>query len=331
MECALSWQPIWRVIETTAQKGQRLSWVVSPFIKLDALKRLLDSVEETNNLLVIARWRIEDFTAGVSDLEIFPYLQSRGIKLYANYSLHMKLYVFSSNTAVSTSGNLTLRGLGYVDQCNIEVANEVSLLGGDWVRLHELVQQSRLVTAEVYDRYKEVLASIPVHQPIPSKGFDELFGPRKEFTLGALPATAHPEMLIDFLFDQSQHLKGDPEFLRRAYHDLAIYRVEDLASTRDELITRLRSNFCGNTFVQAFLANLRECGSIHFGGVTSWIHSNCDDVPLPYRWEVKVVTRCLYNWLEYFVDEVTWDRPNHSQVIRWNSLLRDQTGLTKSL
>ncbi len=318
MENALSWQPIHQAIERVAEANDRLSWIVVPFIKLDAIERLLDSVGETQQLVVIARWRIADFTAGVSDLDVFLYLNSRGIKLFANPSLHMKLYVFNSNTAINTSGNLTLKGLGYSQASNIEVANSVKLLGGDWIRLHAIERDSRLITMDVYNRYKECLANLPAMKTSSVDGFDDLFGPRKEYTLGALPATESPEMLIDFYFNQYPGGNQDPEFLRRAYHDLATYGIEEGVSNRDEFISKLRSNFCNSTFVKDFVNHLQESGSMHFGGVTSWIHTKCDDVPLPYRWEVKTVTRCFYNWLEYFVEQVTWDRPNHSQIIRWN-------------
>lgn len=331
MRNALSWQPIHQAIESAAKGNDRLSWIVVPFIKIDALERLLDSLGEIRDLVVIARWRIADFSAGVSDLAVFPFLQARGVKLYANPLLHMKLYIFNSNIAVNTSGNLTLKGLGYSDSSNIEVANCINLQAGDWIKLHAIERDSRLITTEVYNRYKDCLATLPPLQLPPLVGVDQLFGPRKEFTLGALPATENPETLIDFFLDQSQNVKREPEFLRRAYHDLATYGIEELASTRDELVTTLRSNFCSNTFVRAFLGYLQESESLHFGAVTSWIHSNCDDVPLPYRWEVKSVTRCLYNWLAFFVDGVSWDRPNHSQVIRWNAESGEMNGRSRDV
>ena len=43
----------------------------------------------------------------------------------------------------------------------------------------------------------------------------------------------------------------------------------------------------------------------------------------PYRWEVKDNTRILYDWLAYFVAEVTWDVPGFSQVIYWTPAAND--------
>ena len=76
--------------------------------------------------------------------------------------------------------------------------------------------------------------------------------------------------------------------------------------------------FRATPFVSAFVAHLKSERSLHFGAVNAWIHQQCEDVPLPYRWEIKDNTRIFYNWLAHFFDEITWDRPNYSQVIYWN-------------
>ena len=317
MEQELSWQPIYKAIQKLSESHDRLSWIVAPFIKLEALKRLLDSVGNTENLVVISRWRIDDFVAGVSDLDIFPYLQQKGIKLFVNYALHMKLYVYESNFAINTSANLTLSGLGYSDTCNIEVANVVKLKSGDWVRLHSIEKGSRIVTQVVYDRYRALLASIPPRLPFSFGGLDEIFGSGKEFTFSSLPATLNPEVLFRIYFEQDLDVAERPETLRRAYHDFAEFGIVAGIETKEEFYRILGLNFSNNPFVREFVIYLNQAKSIHFGGVTSWIHSRCDDVPLPFRWEVKFATQCFYNWLQYFIDEIEWDRPHHSQIIRW--------------
>src|SRR5437660_373850 len=77
------------------------------------------------------------------------------------------------------------------------------------------------------------------------------------------------------------------------------------------------TSFRDSAFVQAFLRHLSSVSSLRFGAVTDWIHQNCEDVPLPYRSEVKQQVRILYDWLAKFVPQVRWDRPNYSQVIYW--------------
>jgi hypothetical protein len=227
----------------------------------------------------------------------------------------MKLYVFESNAAVSTSANLTQRGLGYVepDQANIEIACEVELTAADWVNLYRVIRESRLITTELYARFEEFVIANP---PSPAAAsVPDLLGPPKRFTLASLPATDSPTELAEFYADPSSW--NDPEALRRAFQDLATFGIpQDLARTDFE--RALGAAFRESPFVMEFVQYLRAEGSLRFGAVNSWIHQTCEDVPLPYRWEITSTTHALYNWLAHFYSEVTWDRPNHSQVIYWN-------------
>ena len=119
-------------MDDRARSGDRLFWILAPFVKLDALHRLFESTKPAPGLKLVCGWSPSDLVAGVSDLQVFSYLKDKGCELYVNPQIHLKLYVFESNVAVSTSANLTLRGLGYVgvDVANIEVGSEVDLTAG---------------------------------------------------------------------------------------------------------------------------------------------------------------------------------------------------------
>jgi hypothetical protein len=86
----------------------------------------------------------------------------------------------------------------------------------------------------------------------------------------------------------------------------------------DQFHNNLRAAFLKTPFVVDFVEFLKSQGSLRFGAVNNWIHEKCEDVPLPYRWEIKENTRIFYDWLAHFIPQITWDRPNYSQVIRWN-------------
>src|SRR5687768_17288676 len=111
----LVWQPIHLAIDQRAESGDRLFWIVAPFVKVDALARLLDSTRASAGLKLVCRWRPADLISGASDLGVFDLLNDKGCELYVNPRVHMKLYVHESNIALSASANLTLRGLGYLD------------------------------------------------------------------------------------------------------------------------------------------------------------------------------------------------------------------------
>lgn len=301
-------------LETRLHGGDPLLLVISPFIGLEALQRFIGKVGPPRGIKVIVRWRPEDLRNGVSDIAIFPYLSEQGIPLYINQDIHLKLYVFESNAAFCTSGNLTLRGFGYNEKANIEVGCFVSLVQDDWLRLYELISKSRQVDEKMYSVYKQYLDSCPKMSQPPTLPL-ELFGPAKAYTISSLPAVETPTKLAEFYF--ASELANQPaEEVRRAAHDFAIFAVPAGLDhvTFDQ---RLRLSFRTTPFVVDFIEMLKTERSLRFGAVNDWIYRKCEDVPLPYRWEIKENTRIFYNWLQHFVPEITWDRPNYSQVIHW--------------
>jgi hypothetical protein len=313
MTSSLVWSPVYSVLEDRVKAGDDIILVLVPFIKLDALKQLHWVHKSPRKWKIVCRWKPEDLVAGVSDLEIFDYLEEFGAQLYINPNIHLKLYVFESNVAFNTSGNLTLSGLGYQDKTNIEVGNMVKLSTQDWKRIFAIIEGSRQVDHALYSKLQDWLKEQkPSRNPIES--FPDLFTEPKRFTISTLPATETPAKLLDFYFDT--HTNFEPEVIRRAMHDLVTFKIPPDLEKKD-FQPALRSAFIETPFVIDFVKYLSEAKSLSFGAVTAWIHQKCEDVPLPYRWEIKENTAIFYDWLAFFFSNITWDRPRHSQIIRW--------------
>lgn len=311
----LIWSPVYHILESQIDSGDELILLVTPFIKIDALKRLYEvQKNKSSRLKAVVRWHPEDIIFGASDLEVYPYLREHESQLYLNTSIHLKLYIFNTNAAFNTSGNLTLRGMGYTDNANIEIGNFVTLTELDWAKIYRIIDASHLVDDAIYDNYKRFLDNHKKIEPpiIPS----DLLPPPKKYTISSLPATDDPARLFDYYL-HSEVSCFTPEDTRRAFHDLVLYNIPP--SLALETLERLVGTaFRASPFVQEFVDLLKQKQSLRFGAVNEWIHQKCEDVPLPYRWEIKANTRILYDWLEYFVPEISWDRPHHSQVIYWN-------------
>ena len=240
--------------------------------------------------------------------------RKKNIPLYVNQEIHLKLYVFDSNVAFSTSGNLTLRGFGYSEKSNIEVGSFVHLTREDWSRIYELIAESKQVDENLYQSYKRYLRACP-KVPVPSIPPPDLALARKIYTISSLPASETPGQLATYYFSPDA-TEIAPDEMRRAAHDVVIFGLpRELNKT--EFNRRLGDSFRKTPFVVEFVELLKTHKSMRFGAVNDWIHESCEDVPLPYRWEIKENTRIFYNWLAHFFPEITWDRPNFSQVIYW--------------
>ena len=102
--------------------------IIAPFIKVDALRSLLDVVPAEIHLRCITRWLPREVAAGVSDPEILDLLEDRGnFSLSLVDRLHAKLYI-AGNRCLAGSSNVTLAGLGEsIDQQNIEILVETTV------------------------------------------------------------------------------------------------------------------------------------------------------------------------------------------------------------
>jgi len=311
----LYWSPIAKALHEQITSSDNLVLVIAPFIQLEALKELVKDGIFEKELKIVTRWTAHDIISGVSDIYIYPFLKSKNIPLYINESIHLKLFVFESNKAFHTSGNITAHGLGLIDNANIEVGGFVGANSYDWQQIYQIIENSVLVTDEIfeeavqyYQKNKDKKVKLPELQLVKKN--------QKEFSLNCLPAFEDPITMFD-LYANPSLLTIEGEQPRRCLHDIVRYNVP-LGLRKDRFLELLKKGFIGQSFIQSFIAALKDQKSMRFGAVTDWIHSHCTDVPLPYRWVVKENVAILYRWLCCFLPEITWDVPGkRSQVIYW--------------
>jgi HKD family nuclease len=79
--------------------------IISPFIKVGALQRLLTARPKA--VKAITRFNLADFAEGVSDIAALRRLLASGGSVRGVMNLHAKMYLFGSKRAIVTSANLT--------------------------------------------------------------------------------------------------------------------------------------------------------------------------------------------------------------------------------
>ena len=124
--------------------------VVAPFIKVDALKSLLEVIPADMHLRCVTRWLPREVAAGVSDPEILGILDERGnFTLSLVDRLHAKLYI-AGPRCLAGSANVTLAGLGEIDERNIEVLVETTIEDpGIAAALEEISHVERPATSQM--------------------------------------------------------------------------------------------------------------------------------------------------------------------------------------
>lgn len=319
MKSSLSiWPPVLSNLSKNLQEGESLVLAFSPFIRSDALKVFLDTFP-TEAARIVVRWKVEDLLAGASDLGIFDLLEKSGIPLYRHPRIHLKLFEFSSGVAYSGSSNITNAGLSLQENHNEEMGVMSQLDLNSYSHIRRLCDESRKVTRGVVEAYQKAIDESRVDPPIIGK----LVLPpmeEKEFLISELPASNDPLTFLESVSNYVQLQKICPQML----HDVGTYKLteSDLRST--DIRGKLVQAFQNQAFVKCIVEEIRSMPSMNFGAVTSLVHDVAQDVPLPYRSNIKEAIARLYPWLEFCFEDLSFSIPgSKSQVI--TSSLHKQT------
>ena len=145
--------------------AQRLI-IAAPYIKADALARVLADFDPSATLICVTRWNPHDLAVGASDPDCRTIIVQRGGSFRLHPSLHAKYYRID-NVVLIGSANLTASALGWTAQPNLEI---LCRAGDDFdasAFQQELMDGSREIADEEF-AYWESISKItaPTNQPI---------------------------------------------------------------------------------------------------------------------------------------------------------------------
>lgn len=147
-------------IRSLFRTAQRSVLVVAPFIRSEALKRLLDNVPAGIETTIVTRWRIEDLLAGASDLGVYELAEVKRAPLYLRSDLHAKLFAADEKCLVG-SANVTNSALGRGKRSNLELLVPVPRKTDGIVGFEErLMARTIQATAAHRDRLRDLLETL---------------------------------------------------------------------------------------------------------------------------------------------------------------------------
>jgi len=291
--------------------------IAAPFITRRALEEMLRTVT-VRDVIVVTTWRAADILRGSSDLELYPYLRSRGWELRLHKHLHAKLIVVDWRSAIISTANITQRGIGLVEPGNLECAHLIgSLRPIDQFWVLTLVGDSSPMEDEWYTEFLKWLRS--------SEGKDAskllkdgcVFDPRKRHVLSTtgVPATRSPRQLLANLEAILRNGVGTlaVDARRATLHDVSLLALE-WGDLRAHKVPVLRDRFFKLPIVQDLLGFID--GGRYFGEVKHWLRQwSCEMPPLKRR-DLTSCVQVLFTWLvELESGSYEVRRPHYSQFI----------------
>ena len=98
----------------------RCLFIAAPYIKEDALDKVLTDAKSADSLVCVTRWRPDDIVTGVSDTGCRTLITQRRGSFRLHPSLHAKYYRIDDIVFVG-SANLTASAMGWAPHPNLEI------------------------------------------------------------------------------------------------------------------------------------------------------------------------------------------------------------------
>jgi len=133
--------------------------IAAPYIKADALERLLALLPADAALTCITRWTPRDMLFGASDVACRALTLGRGGEFRLHPRLHAKYYRCGQRVLVG-SANLTAHGMGYAPSANLEILCEPAPAFDAVPFEREILDGSRPVSDAEFARW-EAIAKLP--------------------------------------------------------------------------------------------------------------------------------------------------------------------------
>lgn len=230
--------------------------IIAPFIKVDALRSLLDVIPSDTYLRCVTRWLPREIAAGVSDPEILDILEKRGnFRLFLVDRLHAKLYI-AGDRCLTGSSNVTLAGLGEGgDYKNIEILVEVDVDDPSIVETLDKISQAEhpatRIMAQTARRLADSLSTSAISQAdLEAPWFPGSRRPEYAYRFYKRPPSGYTGaadriLLVDLARTNLQPGLGEDEFKTEIRSLLAAVPIAKalLNATEDMMLTRADAHY----------------------------------------------------------------------------------------
>ena len=130
--------------------------IAAPYIKVDALSKILSVVNADASLTCVTKWTPRDIAVGASDLACRDLVLDSGGSFKLHSSLHAKFYRIDDVVLIG-SANLTLSALGWSTHPNLEILCQAGDDFDSWAFQRQLLVDARELSDEEFLRWRAIV------------------------------------------------------------------------------------------------------------------------------------------------------------------------------
>lgn len=256
---------------------------------------------------LLVRWKPLDLISGSSDIEVYEYCKTNGIKLYIKDDFHGKLYQIKPNGLLIGSFNLTNSGFGLHQNPNDEAGVIIEITDKNSSYIDALFSDASPVTDVLYMKIKDFLLENANKKNVLSLDWNQ-----EVRDLLVPPKIPSGLLVSEFFYAFPTNSYGEVEFHE---HDLSLLGLSKESMSIEAFVTSAFKRSIPYIWLKKLV--IGNNGEMYFGGITKQLHDCLIDDPTPYRKDVKKLVQNLISWIDmYGTDDFIIDQPNHSQRIR---------------
>lgn len=277
--------------------------LLSAYITIAGAQWLIDTLPQNISLIVVGRFTPRDFKNGASDLEALRLLLSAKHTVKFLSTLHTKVLAIDNKIMFLGSSNYTARGLGLVDDHNLEASVKLELSSASKEFIFNIVRNSINITTNILDQFEEYLSGLDeiTDDNLSNKWPAALFENIESLYVKDFPLAAVGEHSDIY----TEHPNSDYSRLYESRNNYTLSR------------TIFRSSRSYIWLIQ-LLSKEENTEGISYGRLSSIIHDALLDDPAPYRRTVKDLQSNLYGFIREYADDVVhfYTPGNRSEFIK---------------
>lgn len=124
--------------------------IISGFCKLSTLQFIDSLINNDIKKRLLVRFLPSDLSSGATDKEIYSYCINHGWKIYVDFTIHAKTYIFDKIKCILGSANTTNKGLGISDNSNKEASTYFELDNDSYNKIMTLYKDSIELNDDLY-------------------------------------------------------------------------------------------------------------------------------------------------------------------------------------
>ena len=303
--------------------------LISPYITTSTLIELAKQIPDERHVVVVTSWDEMNLLQGSSNLDLYPFCDSRGWELKILNNLHAKAYAVEPSVLFIGSANLTRRGLLDKEPTNHELLYKIDEPSReDWYQIEEIVTKSRTVTGDLFVQYTDWLANQQELPEVPL--FDPFIESTPQSNEPSLPLSIHPMRIWFFLTQMTRdyHVanyvdtKEEIEIIQRDLkilgNPLGLYDIGKLSEPLrfDHWLTNVKQKYFSHPTVSAICDQIGN-EWMRFGAIKQIVSELFHETDTD-RNTITQYVQAFYQWVEELDREETFEFgiPRHSQLIR---------------